>query len=312
MKMKCPSPGMLTVIAFLALFASRSLAIAQTDTAVHAVITATTKSSETTDIPQQSVTVRLAGKPLEISGWTPLRGPNAGLELVLLLDDSSRTTLGLHLNELKSFLNGLPPNADIAVGYMRNGSANLVQGFTHDRNAASNALRIPMSTPGGNASPYFCLSDLIKHWPAAGSDPRREVVMITNGVDPYSGRRYDPEDPYVQAAIRDAQRAGIIIYSIYFTDAGQMGDLAATVGQSYLSQVSTSTGGELYYLGFGNPVSFAPFLSDIQRKLENQYELSFVAQPNRRLQPITVKTSQPNAKLEAPAQVLTGQATTEK
>jgi hypothetical protein len=304
---------MLATIVFLGIFAAPAVTLAQEGVAVHTVVTATTKSSESTDIPQQNVTVLLAKKQQQISGWVPLRGPNAGLELVFLLDDSSRSSLGLHLNEIKDFLEGLPPNADIAIGYMRNGSADLVQGFTRDRNAAMNALRIPMSSPGANASPYFCLSDLIKRWPA-GSSPRREVVMVTDGVDRYSGRHYDPEDPYVQTAISDAQKAGIIVYSIYYTEAGRIDQSGAAVngGQNYLSQVSAGTGGVAYYEGFGNPVSFTPFLSDIQRKLQNQYELSFVAQPKKNLQPLSVKTSQPNTKLVTQEQVFTGGAVTEK
>ncbi len=42
------------------------------------------------------------------------------------------------------------------------------------------------------------------------SNVRREVIMVTDGVDRYSGGRFDPEDPYVQAAISDAQKAGVI------------------------------------------------------------------------------------------------------
>ena len=44
--------------------------------------------------------------------------------------------------------------------------------------------------------------------------------MVTDGVDNYN-RRYDPEDPYVQAAINDSVRARLIVYSIYWTNAGR-------------------------------------------------------------------------------------------
>jgi hypothetical protein len=316
MKINPPVRGMLTTIISLSMtagiFAAASVALAQTTT--HVVVTATTKSSETTDVSQQSVTALIDRKPQQITGWIPLRGDRSGLELVLLLDDSSRSSLGLHFNEIKSFLNGLPAGTRIAVGYMRNGGADLGRGFTTDRDAAAESLRIPLGTPGSNGSPYFCLSDLIKRWPRQGSDLRREVVMVSDGVDRYSGLRYDPEDPYVQSAIKDAQKAGIIVYSIYFTEAGRVDrrGIATDSGQNYLIQVSGDTGGEAYYQGFGNPVSFTPFLSDIQRKLQNQYELSFVAQPKKDLQPLTVKTSQPNTKLQVQKQVLVSGAAAEK
>jgi hypothetical protein len=86
-------------------------------------------------------------------------------------------------------------------------------------------------------------------------------------------------------------------------------ELVADGGQNYLTQVSSATGGKVYLEGLGNPVSFAPFLSDIQRKLENQYELTFVSTAKAGLQPFKVKTSQPNVSLESPARVRVGGAT---
>ena len=81
---------------------------------------------------------------------------------------------------------------------------------------------------------------------------------------------------------------------------------AANTGQNYLTQVSGATGGKVYTEGFGNPVSFAPFLSDIQHKLQNQYELSFTSSSKPGLQQIKVKTSQPNTSLLYPASVPVG------
>jgi VWFA-related protein len=299
---------------FCGIFAASATAFAQETLTAHTVVTATTKGNEATPtIPQDSVKVELGRKPQEVSGWVPLRGSRAGLQLVLLMDDSSRSSLSLQLNDIKNFIQGLPPSTQIAIGYMRYGNANLVQGFTSDREAAINALRMPISSPGISASPYFCLSDLVKRWPM-GSDVRREVIMVTDGVDRYSGRRYDPEDPYVQAALSDAQKAGVIVYSIYYKGAGRL-DRSGFVtdgGQNYLIQVSQATGGEAYYQGFGNPVSFAPFLSDIQRKLENQYELSFSAPPKKGLQQLQVKTNQPNTKLAAPSMIPVGGSASER
>jgi len=39
--------------------------------------------------------------------------------------------------------------------------------------------------------------------------------MVTDGIDNYE-RRFDPEDPYVQAAIADSVRARLVVYAIYF------------------------------------------------------------------------------------------------
>lgn len=273
----------------------------------HAIVTATAKSNETqTTIPQSSITVSQGRKSEEVSGWVPLRGPRNRLQLAILLDNSSRASMSLQLDDLRNFILALPPNTQVAVGYMQNGMANLVQPFTSDHSAAGNSLRMPTGISGINGSPYFCLQDLIKHWAPGDAGMRREVLMVTDGVDRYSGRGYNPEDPYVQAATNDAQKAGVVVYSIYYKGVGRYDRtaIATDSGQNYLIQVSGDTGGEAYYQGFGDPVSFAPFLSDLQRKLENQYELSFTAPPKKGLQPIKVKTNQPNVKLQAPSQVL--------
>ncbi len=132
--------------------------------------------------------------------------------------------------------------------------------------------------------------------------------MVTDGVDRYSGGAFDSENPYVQAATSDAQKAGVIVYSIYYRDTGgfDRSRLVTDGGQNYLTMISGATGGKVYLEGFGNPVSFAPFLSDIQHKLQNQYELTFVSTAKPGLQAIQVKTTQPNTKMQWPARVVVG------
>jgi hypothetical protein len=288
---------------------SQPLLSAQETSTGRAIVTVNSKSAEdATTVPRQTVSLYENRKLQEVAGWIPLRGERSGLQLVVLLDDSSRGNLGLQLNDIRSFITGLPPNTQVAIGYMRNGAPNLAQNFTSDHAQAVKSLRLPSGTAGVNGSPYFCLSDLVKHWPGGYSNVRREVIMVTDGVDRYSGGRYDPEDPYVQAATSDAQKAGVIVYSIYYRGAGRLDRsfIVTDGGQNYLTQVSDSTGGKVYLEGFGNPVSFAPFLSDIQRKLQNQYELSFVSTAKPGLQAIRVKTSQPNTNLEYPSRVPVG------
>jgi hypothetical protein len=291
--------------------AFRTAAAQETSTG-RAVVTAETKAAEgVTTIPRQSISVYENRKLQDVSGWTPLRGARSGLQLVVLLDDSSGGNLGLQLNDIRSFLSGLPPTVQVAIGYMRNGTPNLVQNFTSDHAQAAKALRLPQGVAGGNGSPYFCLSDLVKHWPGGNNNVRREVIMVTDGVDRYSGGRFDPENPYVRTATSDAQKAGVIVYSIYYRGAGRFdrSALATDGGQNYLTQISGDTGGKVYLEGFGNPVSFAPFLSDIQRKLQNQYELTFVSTAKPGLQPVRVKTNQPNTRLQFPARVPIGGVT---
>jgi hypothetical protein len=303
--------GLVMAISFAMPGLVRPLTGQETSTG-RAVVTVNSKAAEdVTTVPRQTMSVFENRKLQDVTGWVPLRGERSGLQLVVLIDDSSGGNLGLQLNDIKSFLAGLPPTTQVAIGYMRNGTPNLVQNFTGDHAQAAKALRLPAGIGGSNGSPYFCLSDLVKHWPGGDSNVRREVIMVTDGVDRYSGARFDPENPYVRAATSDAQKAGVIVYSIYYRGAGRL-DRSALVtdgGQNYLTQVSGDTGGKVYLEGFGNPVSFAPFLSDIQRKLQNQYELTFVSTAKPGLQNIRVKTSQPNTTLQWPARIPIGGVT---
>ena len=195
---------------------------AQETSTARAIVTVNTKGAEdVTTVPKKTMSVYENRKLQEVAGWVPLRGERSGLQLVVLLDDSSRGNLGLQLNDIRSFLNGLPPTTQVAIGYMRNGTPNLVQNFTSDHAQAAKSLRLPSGTAGINGSPYFCLSDLVKHWPGGNSNVRREVIMVTDGVDRYSGARFDPENPYVQAATSDAQKAGVVVYSIYYRGQGR-------------------------------------------------------------------------------------------
>jgi restriction endonuclease-like protein len=119
------------------------------------------------------------------------------------------------------------------------------------------AAHAPFGDAGVNASPYFSVAELIKCWPEAPE--RREISMVSDGID-----RYGPggaSDPYVDQAIEQAQRAGIVIFSIYSPGTGHVGHSLWRVnwGQNYLSQISDETGGESFYLGSGPPVSFSPY-----------------------------------------------------
>jgi hypothetical protein len=262
-------------------------------------------------IPATAVKVKVNGKNAEVAGWTAY-SPNAtqpNLQLVLLLDDGSRSSLGLHLKELDTFLTQQAPTTEVALGYMRNGTAQLLGPFTTDHAKASQELRLPLSAAGVNGSPYFSLRDLLQRWPPHNPAVRREVVMVTDGIDRYNGLRYDPSNPYVNAAINDAIRNRVVVYAIYFHNAGFADRTGAGInsGQNYLTQMCTALGGEFFFQGFGNPVDFTPYLNQINRKLGNQYELR--VQPPagaKNIVNLKVQVSAPNTKTQAAQQIFVG------
>ena len=218
----------------------------------------------------------------QVTDWVPARGERGGLELFILIDDSANTSLGSQLEDIRRFIDEQPASTKIGIAYMQNGTAQVLQAPTADHAQAGKALRLPMGAGGANASPYFSLSDLVKKWPA--SSDRRAVLMVTDGIDRYYGAG-DLSDPYVDAAIDDAGKAGVTVSSIYTPGEGHFGHsyYQNYWGQIFLSQVADKTGGEAYYLGTtGTPVSFTPYLDQLSRRLGNQYLLSFLAKPEKK------------------------------
>ena len=228
----------------------------------------------------------------KVTSWVPAQGDHAQLELFLLLDDSSGPSLGSQLGDIRQFIEAQPATTEVGVAYMQNGTAQIVQNLTEDHAQAVKSLRLPLGIAGVNASPYFSLSDLMKRWPE--STARREVLMVTDGIDRYYDAA-DLQDPYVASAIDDAQRAGIMVSAIYNPGTGHLQhDYWRNYwGQLYLAQVTDATGGESYYIGFtGAAVAFAPFLDDLDHRLKNQYLLTFLAVPGKKagLQPVKIRT----------------------
>jgi VWFA-related protein len=277
---------------------------------VHTIVTVQRKAGNTDPIQGENVLVFEGGKRAPITLWRPFTGSNAGLQLMILIDDTSASGLSGQLDDIRAFIQKLPDTTQVAVGYMLNGTANFVQNFTRDHNAAAKSLRLPQSIRGGG-SPYFTMSQVARQWPAEAASGRREVLMITDGVDRYGGLQFNSNNPNVSAAIRDAQRANIVVYSIYWRGSGAL-DLDPAVvssGQNYLSQLTTDTGGKSLYWGTGNPVSLVPFLADLNGILMNQYELGFTAhsKPQYGLISLRLKMETPGVKLIYPSSVPAGQ-----
>ncbi len=250
-------------------------------------------------IDRQDVTVLQDKQRLPVLDWVPLRGDQAALQLYILIDDALPASFSNQLGELRQFIANQPATTEIGVGYLRYGSVQITQSPTADHDRACGAFRVPFGSPGQSPSPYMSLSDLIrKQWPA--SDARREVVLISSGVD-LDYQSWDMNDPYLTSAVQDAQRAGVIVFTIYWGDAHGVGrgPWSTTMSQGYLTQLTDQTGGESWFQGIGNPVSLHPFLDDLSARLTEQYRVTF-AKSGGGLKPVRVTTEVPGVKLVAP------------
>ncbi|MHB1022195.1 MAG: hypothetical protein ACYC46_03365 [Acidobacteriaceae bacterium] len=275
------------------------------------------KKQEPPIIQREDVQIKVDGKRVQITGWTPLLGKGKTVQLVFVMDDGLRNSIGRQLGDIRDFFMALPPSVQIGVGYMQNGRVLMPGGFTTDHAAAVQVLRTPIGEGGISASPYFCVSDLVKHWPgaetASGRAATKIILMITNGVDPYNGiNPMNQQSPYVDAAVRDAQTAGIPVFSIYFADRGRMNSTgwANMSGQSYLAEISEGTGARSYYQGSWDPVSFTPYFNEFRQDLAHMYLATFPAKGKGLLQ-LKVSTELHHVKLSAPQVVNVGTMITE-
>ena len=273
---------------------------------VHVVVTVEAhKGKESPLINREDVKVHAGRDRDPVVDWVPAQGEHAALELMILLDDESNTTLGTQLDDLRNFVNSQPVTTTVGVAYMRDGVAQVVQNLTGDHSLAAKALRLPLGIRGINGSPYLSLTDLVKRWPTTAA--RRAVIMTTDGVDRLYGTG-DLQDPYLDEAIDNALRSGITVSAIYTPGIGHFSHSYWQTywGQIYLSQLADETGGEAYYIGFaGPPVSFTPFLEDVEKRLAHQYLLTILAKPSKKAgwQRIRLMTEVPNADLVAPGKV---------
>ena len=74
---------------------------------------------------------------------------------------SSARNLGRQFDEIKHFVQSLPPNTLLGIGYMEDGRAALAGPLSSDHAQVLENLHLPTGT---SSSPYFCLSDLAKNW----------------------------------------------------------------------------------------------------------------------------------------------------
>ena len=263
------------------------------------------KDKRMPDVNREDVIVRQGKDRLKVTGWTSAHQGQAGLDLFILIDDTSDPSLGSQLDDLRAFINAQPQTTSVGVGYMRNATVQIVQNFTTEHSQAAKALRLPVASSGAYGSPYLSVIDLMKRWP--GHPNRREVIMVTDGIDrARGGPRYRGLSfitPDVDSASRVAQRTGTIIHTIFTRGVGRLGNnfWEITNGQNGIAKLSDETGGWSFYLGTQNPVSFKPYLDDLQSILENQYLLDFQALPGKKagLQYVRLSTEVAGVELDS-------------
>jgi hypothetical protein len=271
------------------------------------IVSAESKDHELPVLQRDDISVEVDKKPARVLSWTPLSGDQAHLQLYIVIDDADNTTLSLQFGDLKDFINSQPASTEIGIAYLRYGTAEIAQAPSSDHTRAANALRLPLGEPGIDASPYLALKDLINKWPLA--EGRREILAIMSGIDPYY-QSPDMLDPYLTQAIEVAQKAGVVISSIYYSSEGHFGHsfFRMSWGQNYLSMLDEALGGEFYWQGLSNPVALQPFLAEFSDWLTHQYLVRIEAASSRKpeLRPVRVVTAKRGVSLVAASKIYLG------
>jgi len=234
-----------------------------------------------------------------ITGFTRL---DAGrdLDLYFLIDDSADYAPAQKLQELREFIKAQPATVRIGVAYIHDGALRLAEKPTVDHELAVRALRPPSG--GKTVGPYGAITELIANWPATAA--RREIIMLASGI-------YSPADAAasvnIEAAIRDAERAGVIVYALYNPNSDYISQEWNKVdaGLTNLASLAYETGGEAYFIGHTPVYSVEPFLADITEHLGHQYLVKFRVAPRAEgaLQTIFVEPGTPERELMKPDKV---------
>jgi len=248
------------------------------------------------------VIVHTGGQREDIVGWVLAQGDKSTLELALLIDDG--TSLGPYLDELRRFVQAQPKAAKIGVFYASMGRTVEVAPMSADHDAVAKKVRLTLGPTGTSTSIYLSLNDVLrKLQPMPG---RREVLLIGDGHDRLRGDL--PESPDLDRAISSALKTDIVIHTLY-ASVGHPGDTSfrVTLAQSNLSQLASETGGQAFFQGLDTPVSFTPFLEQLDMVLHNQYFLTFTTASSRRtkgeFRGFKVTTEQRNVSITAPSRV---------
>jgi hypothetical protein len=287
---------------------------------VHLVITneAARGDGEVPTLQSGDVKVKQGKNFLNVNQLIPAQGDNAALQLFILIDDTLGTGVGNNLNDIRDFINAQPATTVIAVGYMSNATVNVVQNFTPDHDLAVKALRLPRGNLSTMDSPYLSLISVVKGWPQ--QNVRREVLMVTDGVDRLRGNQPTPSrlgpnygptyhsmptmSPDVNSASEISQRYNVLVYSLYAMGVGQAARSSwdLQIGLSGLTKLADETGGDCFSLGTSSLVSFKPYLERLQKMFDNQYYVVFQAVPGKKagLQRVNVTTEVSNAEIAAP------------
>jgi VWFA-related protein len=254
-------------------------------------------SLQTTDL-----VVSEDGEPQTITSIRSV-GTNSPITLAVLIQEDL-PTISNEIKGLAEFLRNLPKGSRVMVGYLRTGSLQVKLKFTTDLEKAAKVLRPPNGF--ANSGPYNPYVEVIEALRKFDSQPqgRRAILLISDGLD--ISRGYDSSLPTqsldLRRAVSEAQRKSVAVYGFYAPTAAAEGNsLLASNAQSSLNYLANETGGHAFFQGIGAPVSFDPFLKELDNSLERQAALTFLStHPKKGFHKIAITSTTPGIRVVYP------------
>ena len=227
------------------------------------------------------------------------------ITIAVLIQEDLVPSVGTEIKSLAEFIRKLPKGSRVMVGYLRTGTLQVKQKFTNDLERAASALRPPAGFASvGPYNPYVEVIEALKKFE---SQPlgRRAILLVSDGLD--ISRGVDSSSPTqsldLQRAINESQRYGVAIYGFYAPSLVAASHPAlVSNAQSSLLRLSNETGGIAFFQGLGAPVSFEPFIRDLDISLQKQAALTYLSTHlDKGFHRIDVKSSTPGVRVAFPS-----------
>ena len=260
------------------------------------------KDQEALELQNIDLAVTEDGDPQTIIS---IRGLTTPITLAVLIQDDLVPSVANEIKGMAEFIRGLPKGSRVMIGYLRTGSMQVRQKFTNDLDKAAKSLRAPNGI--ASAGPYNPYVEVVEALRKFDSQPlgRRAILLVSDGLD--ISRGVDSSAPTqsidLQRAVNESQRRGVAIYGFYAPTSAAAGSLLlAGNAQSSLLRLSNETGGLAFFQGTGVPVSFDPFLRELDVSLQKQAALTFLStHTNKGFHKIDVKSATPGVRVAFPS-----------
>ena len=236
-----------------------------------------------------------------LSARTPTDSP---MTLAILFQDDLAPSVSIEARNLANFVRNQPAGSRVMVAYIRSGTLDVRRKFTTELDKAAGSIRPALGL--ASAAPYNPYVEVIEALRRFDSQPlgRRAMIVVSSGLDISRGADSSSAATSMdlERAITQAQRRSVAIYSIFVPPAADIPQPLLSNAQSCLEKLSRETGGRAFFQGMSAPVSFDPFLREIDTLLGKQIALTYLStHPKKGFHKLDIKPLERDVEIRHPA-----------